>query len=77
MFFIPLAVAFGWPAPNYTDPVTRGPELWIVTGLFLFAATLCVSIRLYWRIFLRRWLGIDDILIVLALVSVIAMLKLS
>lgn len=69
MYFNPLAVASHWPVPNYADPVTRGPELWILTAIFLFAATCCVAVRLYWRIFLRRWLGLDDLLVVLALVS--------
>jgi len=66
---IPPSIYQAWPAPNYVDPPTRGPAILIVGASFLALATLTVGIRLYNRIFIRRWLGPDDGLVVIALVS--------
>ncbi|KAE9971827.1 hypothetical protein EG328_005358 [Venturia inaequalis] len=55
-----------WPKPNFIDPETRGPTLYIINGTFFGLATLAISVRLYARIFVRRWVGLDDFLIVLA-----------
>jgi len=66
MIIIPIEVIATWPAPNYINPVRRGPELWIVSCIFLSIATLCVGARLYSRIFIRRWFGADDALIIIA-----------
>jgi hypothetical protein len=65
---IPLEVIFHWPAPNYINPDSRGPALWIVSAIFLTAATFSVGVRLWTRIFIRKWFGPDDLLIVLAYV---------
>lgn len=66
---VPAEVMASWPEPNYVDPVTRGPLLFIVNSLFLFLATIAVSIRLYTRIGIRKWFGVDDWFIVFAYVS--------
>ena len=66
---IPASIYEAWPAPNYVNPPTRGPAILVVGVLFLALATLTVGIRLYNRIFIRRWLGPDDGLVVVALVS--------
>jgi hypothetical protein len=63
----PSAVA-SWPTPNYINPETRGPELWIVSGIFFFVATVSVWTRLYSRCFIRHWFGLDDWLILVAYV---------
>lgn len=55
-----------WPKPNFIDPEVRGPALYIINGTFFGLATLAISIRIYARIFVRRWFGLDDALIVLA-----------
>jgi hypothetical protein len=65
---IPIEVILGWPAPNYINPDTRGPESWIVSAIFLAAATFSVGVRLWTRVFIRKWVGPDDLLIVLAFV---------
>jgi hypothetical protein len=65
VFYIPLPVIFSWPLPT-TDPETRGHQLWIVATLFLFVATFFVGVRLWARIFIRRWIGLDDLLVFLA-----------
>lgn len=57
-------------APTHqTDPITRGPELYIVNGIWLFIATICVAARLYARISIRNWFGADDVCIIIAIVG--------
>lgn len=58
-----------WPAPNYIDPVTRGSILYIVNGVFFGLATISILTRLYARVFIRKWVGLDDILITFAVSS--------
>jgi hypothetical protein len=63
---ISVAVYDSWPKPNYVDPVTRGPALYYVNGTFFALATIAVFLRLYTRIFVRKWFGIDDATILAA-----------
>jgi hypothetical protein len=65
------SVAIHWPTPNYTHPHTRGPELYIVNSIFMFIATFCVVTRLYTRISIRNWFGLDDVFISVALVCIL------
>jgi hypothetical protein len=65
------SVAVHWPTPNYTHPHTRGPELYIINSIFLFIATFCVATRLYTRISIRNWFGLDDVFISIALVCIL------
>ena len=62
--------------PNYDDPPTWGPTVFIVNSIFLFLATIAVGTRLYTRIALRRWFGADDAFIVFAFVWHLAMERL-
>jgi hypothetical protein len=58
-----------WPTPNYDDPVRR---LWILpyTIIFQLIAFGCVVARLYVRLRMRKdTAGIDDVFLVLGLVS--------
>jgi hypothetical protein len=66
MLAIPFDVLATWPTPNYTNPAVHGVGFYIVSPLLLTLATLCVGVRLYGRIFVRRWFGPDDVLIALA-----------
>jgi hypothetical protein len=66
---IPLSVLETWPTPNYTNPETRGSTLVIVNAVFIALTIFVVFARLYTRCFINRWFGVDDIFIVLALVS--------
>jgi hypothetical protein len=69
MRLIPFEVMAKWPAPNYDNPETRGPDVVILNSVLIFVVTLIVMLRLYVRVFLlRRW-GFDDFFIILALVS--------
>jgi hypothetical protein len=58
-----------WPAPNYENPERRGPELIVVNSIFLALATIFVALRLYTRLAVRKWFGLDDIFVLLAYVS--------
>jgi hypothetical protein len=62
----PLSVLLSWPKPNYINPVTRGPETYVVGTVFLTLATSVVATRLYARVHIRRWFGLDDLFICLA-----------
>jgi hypothetical protein len=66
---VPTSVLRTWPAPNYVDPPVRGPEFYVVGGIFLGTATAMLVARLYARLFVRRWFGLDDALIIFSWVS--------
>jgi hypothetical protein len=59
-----------WPAPNYVNPTKRGAELYVVDAIFLALTTITIGIRLYARLWIRRWFGLDDLCICLAWVRV-------
>jgi hypothetical protein len=63
------SILFTWPAPNYVDPVTRGPVLYIVNGIFFGLATIAIWTRFYARVFVRKWFGLDDAFIMLGWLS--------
>jgi hypothetical protein len=65
----PIAVLMSYPTPNYINPHTRGSSLIIVNAVFLGIATIVVLLRLYTRLFVRRWFGLDDVFICCAFVS--------
>ncbi|KAF1988795.1 hypothetical protein K402DRAFT_419144 [Aulographum hederae CBS 113979] len=67
MRYPPSEVLEAWPAPNYVDPETRGPALYVVTGLFSAFVLLAISLRLYARLVIRRWFGADDVFILLSI----------
>jgi len=66
---IPPEVLLSWPIPNYTNPVTRGNALVVVNAIFITLVVLVVALRLYTRIWIKRWFGADDYFILLALVG--------
>lgn len=70
---IPLSVLFSFPTPNYVDPVTRGPALIIVNAIFLSLCTIALLLRLYTRVFIKRWFGSDDVFIILAYVGTLSL----
>lgn len=65
----PVEVLLSWPAPNYVNPVTRGNALLIINIIFITLVALTVGLRLYTRLVIKRWFGLDDVFIILALVS--------
>lgn len=64
-----LKIISSWPAPNYTNPVTRGSEFITANLLLLALVILTVSLRIYTRLSVSRYFGSDDILISLATLS--------
>lgn len=67
----PLDVLLSWPLPNYVNPITRGSEAYAIGTIFFGFATVALAIRLYARLFIRKWFGLDDFLIVLAWVRTV------
>ncbi|KAH6878515.1 hypothetical protein BKA58DRAFT_96979 [Alternaria rosae] len=63
----PVDVLLSWPTPNYIDPETRGPALLIVNSILIALTVLTVAARLYTRLVIKRWFGIDDVFILIAL----------
>ena len=64
----PPAVIASWPKPNYINPKTHGPGLMTVACLLPSFAILIVGLRLYARFKITKAPGIDDLLILLALI---------
>lgn len=58
-----------WPKPNYTHPETRGDALVIINSILIALVVIVVGLRLYTRLRIKRWFGLDDIFILLALVG--------
>lgn len=66
----PVDVILSWPTPNYENPKTRGPALAIVNYTLAAVTIITVLLRLYTRVFIKRWFGLDDVFIILALVII-------
>jgi len=65
---IPPKVLLSWPVPNYVNPSTQGNAAIIVATILPVISLIFVAIRTYTRLFIKRWFGSDDVLIILALV---------
>lgn len=63
----PLAVIATWPAPSL-DPIQRGWNIPIVLIIFTSITFLVVVARLWARLVVQKNPGLDDIVIVLAMV---------
>jgi hypothetical protein len=64
----PLEVILSWPKPNVVDPVRRDWMLPILTIVIFFVTLAVVTARLWARLVIHHNAGIDDALIVLAMV---------
>jgi hypothetical protein len=64
----PATVVASWPLPNYVDPVTRGNSLTVLNTVFIGIALVIVALRIYTRVFVVRFFGIDDAFIIIAVV---------
>lgn len=65
----PPSVIASWPIPNYVDPPQRGPGVLIVTIVFTILMLAATSARMWVRFFKTRSPGLDDYLILMAMVS--------
>lgn len=63
-----MSEIYGWPAPNYTNPVTRGPGLVVAGAVLGTLGTLLVALRIYTRLRITSSFGGDDVLIMVAAV---------
>ena len=64
----PLSISQSWPTPNYNDPVTQGTAL-IDIAIALYAiAFVTVLARLWGRLVVTYDVGLDDVLVVVAMV---------
>ncbi|KXH31597.1 hypothetical protein CSAL01_04594 [Colletotrichum salicis] len=72
MRFPPAEIILLWPAPNYVDPVQRGPALLIIELTSLSVALICLALRLYVRLFMIRRSWWDDWLMVAAVIFCIS-----
>lgn len=64
-----IDILLHWPVPNWKDPPTTGNTFYYVTSIFLALATTAVGARVYSRLFIRRFFGWDDALLLAAWVS--------
>ncbi|KAF7955044.1 uncharacterized protein EAE97_000303 [Botrytis byssoidea] len=56
-----------WPVPNYDSPITRGYGVLIVTLILLPLVLSIIFIRLYTRLVMSKTFGLDDWLILAAM----------
>lgn len=73
MRFFPLEVIASWPEPNYEHPQIRDSALFVVNAIFITLTIMAVAARVYARIWISQWFGIDDAFILLALLTAIGM----
>jgi hypothetical protein len=64
----PPSVILTWPVPNYENPVTRGNSITVLSAIFISISVTFVALRLYVRLCIKKWFGLDDIFVILALV---------
>lgn len=70
---IPLEVLLSFPIPNYRDPETQGESLVIINGVFAGLVVIVVAARMYTRLYIKRWFGMDDFFILLAMIFTVGL----
>lgn len=63
----PASVQAAWPTPNYIDPVTHGEANTTINGIFYPLVILVLLLRLYTRVRVSSSFGLNDTLILVAL----------
>ncbi|KIW01400.1 uncharacterized protein PV09_07166 [Verruconis gallopava] len=71
VFKFPPTDLSSYPPPNYINPQERGIELYIVNSTAFTITLVCASVRLYTRIWVRKYFGLDDMFLALALVGAV------
>jgi hypothetical protein len=66
---IPIQVLAHFPLPNYKNPHTRGLALLYINGILIGITVGLVFLRIYTRVYIKRWMGADDWFIIIATVS--------
>jgi hypothetical protein len=62
----PPSVLGTFHPPNYVNPVTQNLALPVMSIICLALSTFCVGVRLYGRMFVRRFVGLDDFFVFVA-----------
>lgn len=65
----PESVTASWPTPNYVNPVTESHSNAVILALLGTLSLFVVSARMVIRFFIQRNAGLDDYLMLAALVS--------
>ena len=65
---IPLAVLLSFPTPDYIHPETRGLTAVILILVLSCFVVAVVALRVYTRVYIQRWPGLDDLFMVFAVV---------
>ncbi|KAI9646525.1 hypothetical protein NHQ30_004518 [Ciborinia camelliae] len=63
----PPEIIATWPAPNYENPITRGEGVLVVNSILFPVVLLIILIRLYARLRISKSFGLDDWLIIAAM----------
>jgi hypothetical protein len=71
----PLEVISSWPKANYSNPITRSKAVLIVACVFGPVTIALVLARLWVRIRIQHNAGVDDWLMMAAIVSLSIMTK--
>lgn len=66
----PAEVLLSWPAPNHTNPEERGWEAPIVLIIVLAITFLVFAARIWARLAVAKSMGLDDVLMSLAMIFV-------
>lgn len=66
----PADVIATLPSPNYINPVEHAPVTTVVNVVLLPLCVIIIGLRIFSRTKIAKSFGLDDVLIVLALVSV-------
>lgn len=68
MQYPPASVILSWPTPNYDHPdQLRPPTILVISCIFFPIAVFMVGLRSYTRLRLSKSFGIDDALLLIAL----------
>ena len=67
----PPAQLLSWPSLHLTEEETRGPAILVILSVLLGVVTLLVGVRIYTRCRITHGFGSDDVLILLAFVSLL------
>lgn len=70
MLIPPESVTATWPEPDYVNPVTQGDAGKIIGIVLTATVTVILVIRFYTRQFISNSIGLDDVLIAIAYVSI-------
>ncbi|KAK8165129.1 hypothetical protein BKA80DRAFT_327546 [Phyllosticta citrichinensis] len=69
----PLDEIVKWPRPNYANPPTRGDGIIVLNAVLAAISLAMLALRIYSRVFFKRWFGADDVYMIIAFVLAIGL----